>query len=240
MFERAVDYPTAVASYDDAGVTAAISWCIQHMAAGDTLTVWTSRKSNLKNCAQLERLVSGHANVEHVSGRGGAYLRGTGPVLMAWAHMDDIGELVRNGARLIRALCVITWSEDAIRPWVTSARPTILGDSSAWEHLTAELDPVVVEALKDMTATINHSNTIAAGYEKDDVVSALLALHNARVSMDGAAMQGWALANGWSGENPEQLAKYVRAINAGTRPRCRRVLRPDYVDDLRRRAADAR
>jgi hypothetical protein len=118
-------------------------------------------------------------------------------------------------------------------------RPTVLGDGSAWEDQTADLDPVIVEALKGMTATVNHNNTISGGYEKDIVVSTLLALHDAGVPMDGEAMQGWALAHGWSGKNPEQLAKYVRPIKAGTRPRCRRVLRPDYVGDLRRRAAGA-
>lgn len=237
MFERDVDFPAAVASYDDEGVGAAIDWCIQHMADGDTLTVWTSLKSNLRNCAALEQLVSRHSNVVHVTGRSGAYLRGTGPVLMAWAHMDDIGELVRNGGRRIRALCVITWSEDAIRPWVSSVRPTVLGDGSAWQELTPDLDPVVVEALTGLTGSINHNNTISAGFEKDMVVSALLALHDANIPMDGKAMQGWALANGWSGQNPQRLAKYVHDINAGTRPRCQRVLREDYVDSLRRSAA---
>ncbi len=87
--------------------------------------------------------------------------------------------------------------------------------------------PVVVEALKGLTATVNHSNTISAGFEKDMVVSALLALHRAGIAMDGKAMQGWALAHGWSGENPEDLANYVKDINAGKRPRCRPVLRED-------------
>ncbi len=239
MFERDVDYPTAVASYDDDGVDAAIDWCCEHLDNGDILTVWTGRKTDLGNCPQLERLVHRHSNVEHVTGRGGGYLRGTGPVLMAWAHMDDIGELDRYGGRRIRALCVITWNEDAIRPWVSVVRPTVLGDGSAWEDMTPDLAPVVGEALKGLTATINHNNTISAGYEKDVVVSALLALHDAGIPMDGPAMQGWALANGWSGKNPERLAKYAHDINAGTRPRCRPVLRPDYVDNLRRRTAEA-
>ncbi len=61
------------------------------MEAGDTLTVWTSLKANLGNCSQLERLVTGHSNVEHVTGRGGVFIRGEGPVLMAWPDMGDIG-----------------------------------------------------------------------------------------------------------------------------------------------------
>lgn len=47
MFDRNVDYPTAVASYDDEGVTAAIDWCVEHMQKNDTLSVWTSLKSEV-------------------------------------------------------------------------------------------------------------------------------------------------------------------------------------------------
>jgi hypothetical protein len=240
MFDRDVTYPTAVASYDDEGVDAAIDWCCEPMEDGDTLTVWTSLKSNLRNCSKLERLVNRHSNVEHVTGRGSGFIRGNGPVVMAWADMEDIGKLVQYGGRGIRALCVITWNEDAIRPWVSAVRPTVLGDRSAWEDLTPELDPVVAEAIKSLTLTVNHNNTISAGFEKDMVVSSLLALHDAGIRMDGEAMQGWTLANGWSGKNPERLAKYVEDINAGKRPRCSRVLRADYVDDLRRRAAEGK
>ncbi|MET8908223.1 hypothetical protein [Micromonospora sp. NPDC004551] len=237
MFDRDVDYPTAVASYDDAGVDAAIDWCCEHMEGGDTLTVWTSLKSNLQNCSQLAHLVRQHSNVEHATGRGGGFIRGKGPVLMAWPDMDDIGKLVQYGGHRIRALCVIAWNDDAIRPWVSAMKPTVLGDGSAWELRTPDLDPVVAEAMSSLTRTVNHNNTISAGFEKDMVVSTLLALHDAGFRMDGEAMQGWALANGWSGKNPERLARYVEDINAGKRPRCRQVLRADYVDSLRRRAA---
>lgn len=238
MFDRDVNYPTAVASYDDEGVNAAIDWCCEHMEDGDTLTVWTSLKSNLQNCAQLEQFVARHSNVEHVTGRGSAFIHGNGPVLMAWADMDDIGKVTQFSGHRIRALCVVTWNDDAIRPWVSVVQPTVLGDGSAWADLTPELDAVVVEAMTSLTRTVNHNNTISAGFEKDMVVSTLLALHDAGITMDGEAMQGWALAHGWSGKNPTRLAQYVQDINAGKRPRCRRVLRADYVDHLQRRAEE--
>ncbi len=103
--------------------------------------------------------------------------------------------------------------------------------------MTPELDPVAVEAIKSLTSAINHNNTIAAGYEKDMVVSALLALHDAGVLMDGAAVQGCALAHGWAGKNSSRLAKYVDDINDGKRPRSRLTLRSDYLANLRRKAA---
>ncbi|WP_431941733.1 hypothetical protein [Nocardia grenadensis] len=236
MFERTVDYPTAVASYDDEGMEAAIRWCSLHMETGDTLTVWTKQKANLTNSATLARLVNRHSDVEHVTGRGGAHVSSLGPVLMAWPDMDDIGELIRSSSRSIRGLCVITWNADRIRPWVTQVRPEILGDGSEWEELTPDLHPVVVEALESLTLTINHNNTIAAGYEKDDVISVLLALRDARIPMDGDAIQGWALAHGWSGKNPQRLAQHVSDINSGKRPRSKRIIRADYIEYLRSRA----
>jgi len=148
--------------------------------------------------------------------------------------MDDIGELVRFGNG-IRSICVITWDADEIRPWVTAMKPDILGDGSDWESLSPNLDPIVEEALKSLTLTINHNNTIVAGYEKESVVSVLLALRDARIPMDADAMQGWVLAHGWSGKNPERLAQYVRDINGGKRPRAKQVLRAGYVDRLRQR-----
>lgn len=238
MFDRDVNYPCAVASYDTEGVRAAIDWCWERMEDGDTLTVWTSLKSNLESSAELDQLVARHSNVEHVTGRGGGYIRGNGPVLMAWPDMAEIGKLAQYGGHRVRALCVITWNDDELRPWVTAVNPTLLGDGSDWEELTPALDPVVIEALKGLTLSVNHNNTISAGHEKDLVVSTLLALHDSGIRMDGEAMQGWSLAHGWSGGNPGRLAKYVEDINAGKRPRCRRLLRTDYIDTLQRRAAD--
>jgi hypothetical protein len=237
MFDREADYPTAVASYDDAGVAAAIDWCVEQMEDGDTVSVWTSLKSNLGNCPALQSFVQRYRDVEHITGRGGGVPSGPGPVLMAWADMDDIGEVLRY-ARRVRALCVITWNEERLRPWVTAMKPAILGDGSAWEALTPDLDPVVIEAMKGLTLTINHNNTISAGFEKDQVIGILLALRSARIPMNADAIQSWALAHGWSGKNPERLAQYVRDINAGKRPRSRNVIRADYVETLKRRAAE--
>lgn len=238
MFDLTTDYPKAVASYDDEGLDAAIEWCVGHAADGDVVSVWTSLVSNLKNCTKLERFVNRYSDVEHITGRGFS-MPSPGPVLMAWPRMDGIGELLRFASR-IRALCVLTWDEDEIRPWVTAAQPEILGDGSAWDKLTDPLDPVVLEALKSVTLTINLNNTIKGGYEKDDVVGVLRALYESGVPMDGKAMQGWALANGWSGDNPAQLAKYVDDINVGKRPKTSRRLGRSYVDQLREKAAAAR
>lgn len=239
MFDRTVQYPCAVASHDEAGVSAAIQWCLRHMQEGDTLTVWTALKSNLKNHRRLDELVAKYSDVHHVTGRGGGFITGTGPVLMAWPRMDEIAKLVQGSADQIRGLCVISGYKDWIRPWVTATQPEILGDGSAWVTKTPALHPVVAAALDDLTHTINHNNTIAAGFEKDQVVGVLLALHGSGYELHGRSMEGWALAHGWSGENPRKLGEYANAISAGHRPRAREVINRHYIELLRRQVTEA-
>lgn len=235
LFDLEVNYPKAVASNDTEGIEAAINWCLQRMQDGERLTVWTSQRTNLRAGRTLHELVERYSDVDHVTGRGGGFVRGQGPVLMAWADMDDIGQLVQSGGNRITALCVISWSDERLRPWVEQAEPDILGNAALWEVEPTGLDPVVVEALRSFTQTINHNNTISAGFEKDVVVSGLLALRDARIPMDAEAMQAWTLANGWSGKNPQRLATYVVDIQAGKRPRTTWKKSESYVDLLRSR-----
>lgn len=227
-------FPCAVVEYDTEN---AVEWALQHMQDDDTLTVWTSFKSTLGVSSHLAELVRDYENVEHIFRRGGAFVREPGPVIMLWPDMDDIAELLRFASHQIRALCVVSHDPDGIRPWVTVARPTILGDTRAWDEQTPTIDPVAVEALSALTLMLNHSNTIAGGPNKDRVVGTLLVLRKARIPMDGDAFQGWALAHGWTGGNPKRLAGYVDDIKSGKRPQTRSVIRDDYIDTLRRRAA---
>jgi len=88
-------------------------------------------------------------------------------------------------------------------------KPDVLGDGSDWENLSPEPDPGVVEALKSLTLTVNHNNTISVGFEKDQVVGVLLALHDAHVPIDADAMQGWAPRLRLVGQQP-RAARRVR------------------------------
>lgn len=236
MEPRKPDYPLAVASYDDGGVAAAISWCVGHMVEGDVLTIWTSLKSNLANCKPLADLLMRHRDVEHITGRGWGTPHGAGPVLMAWPTASDVGSVTHAGSH-IRALGVINWQEAWLRPWVAYAAPRILGDASLWADLP-RLHPVVEEELCRVSPILNHSNSITSPFEKDLVVPLLRALHKAGLPMEPITMEGWAVAQGWSGSNATQLADWVRDINAGKRPRARTQLGPS-VAELRRRAAEA-
>lgn len=102
MFNHEPDYPIAVTSKDDAGLSAGLRWCADRRGAGERLTVWTHLKSNLGNNRLLSQFVVSRRDVDHVTSRGGAFVRHSGPVLMAWPDPGDIAEFTgRNGRRLL-------------------------------------------------------------------------------------------------------------------------------------------
>lgn len=235
MYEHKAAYQIAVTSAGDDGLQAGLQWCLDDLHDGDRVTVWTRLKINLRDNPLLREFVASHRHIDHVTARGGAFLRHAGPVLMAWPDPGDISEFTSRNAKNITALCVVSWDEARLRPWVSAAQPELLGDTSAWQELTPALDPVVEEGMKLVTMTINHNNTIGTGYEKDDVVATLLALHDAGYVLDGPTLAGWAVAHGWTSDNPVILERYVAAINKGTRPRHRRALDPNLIHQLRAR-----
>ena len=233
VFKQKMTAPVAVTTHDEKSVNEGIRWLVGHLGEGQRLTVWTPQKQNLTGDPQLRSLVA-RTSVEHITGRGGAHLAGSGPVLMAWPRPADISEFLRYNSHQVTALCVIAWGDELLS-WVSSARPELLGKTTAWD-MGDQLDPVVEAAMRNVTESINHNNTISGGYEKDDVVSALLALHDAGYALDAKALEGWAVANGWSGRNPALLADYAQRIMRGSRPRSRRKRDMNFVERMRQEA----
>lgn len=234
MFDLRTNYPTAVTSSDDDGIDAGFQWCVNHMEDNDVFTVWTHQKNNFGNNPKLEALVNDH-NLDHITARGGAFKRDSGPVLMAWADPNDIAEFMQFSSHYVRALCVISWDEDRLAPWAAIIQAELLGNLREWNPAIPDLHPAVSEEMEYLTRSINHNNTIAAGYEKDVVVRALLDLHDAGYQLDGPTMSAWATAHGWCGSNPAELEKYINNINGGRRPRTRQSRCADHVRQLRAR-----
>lgn len=235
MFKQKMTAPVAVTTHDEKSVNEGICWLVGHLGEGQRPTVWTPQKQNLTGDPQLRSLVA-RTSVEHITGRGGAHLAGPGPVLMAWPRPADISEFLRYNSHQVTALCVIAWGKDTLLSWVSAARPELLGKTTSWD-MGDQLDPVVEAAMRNVTESINHNNTITGGDDKDDVVSALLALHDAGYALDAKALEGWAVANGWSGRNPALLADYAQRIMRGSRPRSRRKRDMNFVERMRQEAA---
>jgi len=208
--------PKAIASGDDAGVAAAISWCRARMLDEDELSIWTRNHSDLSSYPDLVHL-TGYANVKHVTGKPD-YLAGSGPVLLVAPTMDDIAHAVNDPWQGLRGYCLIVPDPIILESWISFAEPECLGSAVSWEIETPDLDPIVLESLQDLEY-VNQNNTISAGREKGFVFRELLQLHDAGLPMNPETMQAWATAHGWLNDNPRLLAKYVVEINNGKRPR---------------------
>jgi len=194
MFERRTDYPTAVTSSDDDGIVEGFRWCVSHREDGDSLAVWTHQKNNLGNNPKLESIVD-YYDLDHITARGGGSLRHGGSVLMAWADPNDIAAFMKFNSERVRALCLISWDEDRLAPWVAMMDAELLGNLRGWSPVVPDFHPVVLEEPGHLTTSINHNNTITGGYEKDDVVRVLLDLYDAGYELDGQSMSAWATAN---------------------------------------------
>lgn len=219
MFESGTSYPCAIADGTDEGLQGGFDWCAEHMDEGHKLTLYVAVKSSSSNSPLVNEWLRRYSDVELTTARGFPMVS-RGPVLALWPSAQGLGKLLdRRGA--LTALCVASWNHTEVGPWVAAARPEIL-DSAQVEWGSApqmQMHPDVEEEMLAVTRLINHNNTISGGFEKSVVVKALLRLHDAGHSLDGPQLQGWALARGWGGDNPAELASYATEINAGKRPR---------------------
>lgn len=218
MFERAAKYPCAIADGTDEGLEEGFDWCTERMGQGDTLTIFVAQKSSLGHSRLPSQWLNQYGDVEVETARGFVMVQ-RGPVLALWPSAQGLGKLLDN-VPSVTALCVASWNQDEVGPWVAAARPELLSTAGDWKgDEIVDLHPDVETELMSATRIINHNNTISAGFEKDVVVKALLRLHDTGHRFDSRQLEGWALANGWSGKNPAKLAKYADEINAGKRPR---------------------
>ncbi|RYJ07459.1 MAG: hypothetical protein EON52_01185 [Actinomycetales bacterium] len=111
---------------------AAISWTRQQLRRGESLYVWTVTKQNVRASNVIQALAS-EPGINHITGRGGAFLSEPGPVLMAWPKAAEIGRFRADNVGQVRALCVINWVSDWVRAWVEDEQPVVLGDSTDWD-----------------------------------------------------------------------------------------------------------
>ncbi|NEG54809.1 hypothetical protein [Bifidobacterium platyrrhinorum] len=217
MFENRNNFPCAVVDQDDVGERLALEWCNKYLKSGQHLTLWVAQKNILGNNKFLIRL-SQHPQVDVVVARGSGYFASYGPVLAMYPRVGELGTIMATSG--MTALCVVRW-ENSLSTWIKETGAEVLHEAG-WKFPVednSELNPEILEELKNITLVINHNNTIAAGFEKKIVVTRLLRLHDDGVVLPRGVMMEWAAAHGWRGKNVDTLGEYVDKINAGVRPR---------------------
>lgn len=218
MFERSSQYPCAIADGTDEGLSEGFDWCSAKMHEGDTLTIFVATKGSLTNSDLPNAWLRKYRDVKVETARGFVHVE-RGPVLALWPSAKSLGDLSGSTNR-ITALCVASWNEGEVGPWVAASQAEALSTADEWARAAEmDLEPEVETALHSMTQALNHNNTISAGFEKSIVVSSLLRLHDAGHYLPSDKLEGWAIANGWKSGNPAKLADYAVKINGGSRPR---------------------
>lgn len=80
MYTRTIDYPCAIADHTEEGVKAALRWALQHVGAGQVLTLWVMQKGILNKNKFLPDLLK-DADVDLAIAVGKDVYRVNGPVL---------------------------------------------------------------------------------------------------------------------------------------------------------------
>lgn len=237
-------YPCAVtdsSSTDPKAIARAFHWVHTRRKPGQQILLWVPQKNAIDDNPDVEAISRLPDVVTGTSrGRSAPGWR-EGPVLGMWMYTDDLAQMPYGRPT---ALCIVPSLPDRLEGWVRAVDAELLGGGRDWQSPSwdgAGLDPVVARGLESLTSTINHSNSIRAGYERRDVVSALLALHDAGFALPAEALQSAALRHGWEAQNANHLADYCGQINRGSRPRFPgpAALRPDIVDLWRNDALSA-
>lgn len=232
-------YPWAVAAgpeHGESGLRDAIRWVMRTTAdRGGQPLVYAPGKSEIRDAPLLEEYTK-RPGVAVGTWRGIAAWSG-GPVLAAWPSREKLG-LVADDSRTA-ALVVVPWVPGELDAWIAAAQPEVLGPATATTSVSlSDLDPVVSEGLKALTAMVNHANNLAGSLDRRDAVAVLRTLKRAGYSLPADIVHAWALIHGWPARGAERLRQLAIDFEAGRRPQMqgRSPLREDILEIWRRAA----
>ncbi len=212
MFEKERDYPTAFIrnSAPDAHATA-VRWVVnQAKIVGGMPLLYAPGRRNYADNPLLSAFAKRHASRTWKSGWDAKW--SSGPVLAAWPDQKHLGEIADSGG--VRALCVLSWNDSDVAPWVAASGATNLEPAAA--GLTVpELDPVVKCALEDLGHRVNHANNLAGSHDQADAKTWFRVLKNAGLPIQPDALYAQALADGWPSRGAERLREMAAKVAAG-------------------------
>lgn len=238
MFEVTRDYPTAMAAgsgQPKLAVETGIQWVQQkHRELGGRTLVFAPTKSSIAKHEIVSKFIKRPGvNVMTWRQRNAVDWPG-GPVLALWPNRKNLAEIADHHG--IRALCVVPWVDGELDAWQAAAKPELLTGATALEtDPNSGLDPVVVQGLRSLTQSVNHSNQLAGALDEADAVEVLTTLHRGGYVLPPDAVYAWALANGWPSGGVERLCAMVTKIGSGTRVRTGSA-RSDILDVWRKQA----
>jgi hypothetical protein len=163
----------------------------------------------------------GGVTVRGVTSRGNWHVRGV--VIVAWANDDVLGQI--EGQRPAALAAVVSWPE-YIPAWLATHRPKRIGQVRAEDEAEfagggAQLDPRAATALDKAAAWVNDAHRTLDSGEREVIAGALVALREARVPVEDAALCAHLMARSWNGGLINATATLARRVGKGETPRHR-------------------
>lgn len=133
-------------------------------------------------------------------------------VIALWPDAKTLQNL--DDVATIEALGVLTWNLEDVTPWAAGVgAEDLLGEATI--VLPAIGDPVVLGALRVLTNAVNLSTGLSHPSDWDHAVHSFRALRKKGHRLDGAEIEAWALANGWSYADASDVGQLAQEIAEG-------------------------
>lgn len=154
---------------------------------------------------------------------------GRGPVLAVW---PDLKMLEKIEDRWPSAICVVPWNFEEIDSWIQGRRAVDLTAQDAHMPEPAIRDPVVGEAMRGLTSSVNLGTGLLHPSDRAHAIETFRLLESGHHGWDPAEIERWALANTWDIEGAGQLRAVAQGVLEG------RKFRVDAIYRLNRKALD--
>ena len=116
-----------------------------------------------------------------------------------------------DSAKNAVAVIVVPWIMDDVKEWTRTWNPQVFGETPVAPEVLIE-NPVVEEALKMLTDSVNLSTGLYHPEDKAAAVQIFQKLHKHKELFDPNSVRAWALRNGWNPEGADQLRSVAQAI----------------------------
>lgn len=136
-----------------------------------------------------------------------------GPVLAAYPTKDFLDML--DDMYGITEILVVPWRLAEIQYWIDTWGPQELGAARAPQPISIE-NPVMVEALKTLTQTVNLSTGVSRPSDRQAAIDLFQRLREAGEQFNPLEVRAWLVSQGgWSPQDADQVKSIAERVLAG-------------------------
>ncbi len=160
-----------------------------------------------------------------------------GPILAIYPTKKLLDKI--DGLFDVTHVLVIPWIFEDIKQWVETWSAHELGSEAPEPTRIAKLNPVVIEALKTLTSTVNLSTGIHHPSDKAAAIDLFQRLKNSREDFGPSKVRMWLVSEGnWDPTLADDVMKVAQAVYEGRRVRGGKpIWAEDIIEQWRKRAS---